>query len=260
MEPSLRELVLNEAGAYALFGAGRLRDHRFAVSVVCEELPDLRFNRAFIIDPSKLTAEKLEEVSRDFFSVQLPLRLDIFVPIPSETEELLKRRRFDLTEDYAAEMVLKDVPPAVRKSRAIRIERLTPRFVDQFSTVICKAFNTPPDVAPVIVSILRHTVPPALEHKNAVFYLAFLGADPVGTIFLYSKENVGGIYNLAVTQDARRRGVASTLMLKAMEDSAAAGNEVLCLQTRVGSVQERFFERLGFEMIARRKRAVRESA
>ena len=260
MASSLRELVLNEARAYAVFGNGRLNDHRFAISLVCDEVPDMRFNRVYVLEPANLTAESLEETSRNFFSSALPLRLDVYLPISSETESLLERKGFDLTEDYAAEMILERSSSSLRRNRAVKVEKLTGRFPDTFSKIMVKAFDTPSDVVPTLVSIFRHTAPRALEHKGAALYLAYLGAEPVGTLYLFSQGGVGGIYNLTVAQSARRQGVATTLMLQAIEDSQAAGNDTLCLQTRVGSFQERFSERLGFKTIARRKRAVRSRA
>lgn len=257
MAASVRELVLNETRAYAVFGNGRLTDHRFAVSLVCDELPDLRFNRAYVVEAAHLASESLEEISRDFLSVRLPLRIDIFLPIPPETQSLLERKGFDLTEDYASEMVLGRSSSALRRNRAVKVELLTERFLDSFNTIMLKAFGPPSDVVATLRSILRRTVPRALEHRGAALYLAFLGSEPVGTLYLFSQGGVGGAYNLAVEKSVRRQGVATTLMLQAIEDSKAAGNETLCLQTRVGSFQEKFFERLGFYTVARRKRAVR---
>ncbi|MBI4831282.1 MAG: GNAT family N-acetyltransferase [Candidatus Lindowbacteria bacterium] len=257
MAAPLRELVLNEARALAVFGAGRLTDHRFAVSLICDELPDMRFNRAYVLDAANLTTESLEELSRDFLSSQLSFRMDIFLPILPETETLLNRRGFDLTEDYASEMTLTRPSTRLMGNRAVRIERLSPQFLDAFSTILVKAYNTPPDMVATLVSIFRHTIPRALEHKGAALYLAFLGSEPVGALYLFAQGGVAGLYNLAVALPSRRQGVATTLMLRAIEDSLIAGHETVCLQTGVGTFHERFFERLGFCTVARRKRAMR---
>lgn len=259
MAAPMRELVLNEARALAVFANGRLGDHRFAVSLICDDLPDMRFNRAYVLDAANLTAESLEELTRDFLSPQLPFRMDIFLPIPSETEELLNRKGFDLTEDYASEMLLTRPCTLLRGSRAVKVERLNERLLDSFSTIVVKAYNAPPDMVATLVSIFRHTIPRALEHKGATLYLAFLGSEPVGSLYLFSQGGVAGLYNLAVAQSSRRQGVATTLMLRAIEDSRAMGDSTLCLQTGVGSFHERFFERLGFSTVARRKRATRKS-
>jgi len=48
-------------------------------------------------------------------------------------------------------------------------------------------------------------------------------------------------------------------MLRAIQDSRANRLSTLCLQTRAESFQERFYRELGFEVVARRNRAVRTS-
>lgn len=259
MMPRLRELVLNEARAHAVFANGRLIDHRFAVSLLSEELPDPRYNRAYIIEPANLTPETLEEISRDFVSVRLPLRLDIFVPIPDEAQALLERRGFEVTEDYASVMALEDLPSSLRGNPEVEIREPGFERLNDFATVMLKGYDTPPDLVRMLASIFRRTIPRALEHRGAALYLAFLEDEPVGTLYLFSQGGIGGIYHLAVLQQFLKQGVATALMLKAIEDSRAAGNEILCLQTRVGPFQERFFERLGFKTVARRKRAMKES-
>jgi ribosomal protein S18 acetylase RimI-like enzyme len=57
--------------------------------------------------------------------------------------------------------------------------------------------------------------------------------------------------------ESRKQGVARALMLRAIEESRAARLSALCLQTRAESFQERFYRELGFEVVARRNRAVR---
>jgi GNAT superfamily N-acetyltransferase len=260
MSAPLRELVLNETRAHAVFGNGRLADHRFAISLVCDELPDPRFNRAFILEPEHLTPESLEEISRDFLSVRYEFRMDLFLPIPSETQSLLERRDFAMTEDYTCEMVLGRSSTALMRNPAVKVEALSEQTLDMFLRVMLKAYGTPSDVAMTLRSIFRRTAPRALGHRGAALYLAFIGPEPVGTLYLFSQGGVGGLYNLAVTQSARRQGVATTLLLQAIEDSRTAGNTTLCIRAPMGSFHERFLERVGFKTVARCKRATRKQA
>ncbi|GAB4337951.1 MAG: hypothetical protein Kow0099_11610 [Candidatus Abyssubacteria bacterium] len=258
MASSLRELVLNEARAYAMFANGRTVDHRFAVSLVCDDILDSRFNRTYIIEPAHLTRETLEEVSRDFFTVRLPLRLDVFLPIPAETIELLERKGFEMTEEYASVMMLQENECLLRKNPEVEIRELTTEHLDDFSTIMLKAYGAPLDMVHMFTSIFRGSVARALQSRGTTFFLAFVKGEPVGTLYLFSYGGVGGIYNLAVDERYRRHGVATTLVLQAIEDSRAAGNKTVCLTTRVGSVQEKFFERLKFTTVARRKRAIKQ--
>ncbi len=258
MASSLRELVLNEARAYAMFANGRIADHRFAVSLMCDDILDTRFNRGYVIEPANLTRETLEEISRDFITLRLPLRLDIFLPIPPETIELLERKRFEMAEEYASVMVLQENERLLRKNEGVEIRELTTEYLDDFSTIMLKAYGAPLDMVHMFTSIFRGTIARALRSRGTTFYLAFVEGEPAGTLYLFSYGGVGGIYNLAVDERYRRHGVATTLVLRAIEDSKSFGNETLCLTTRVGSIQEKFFERLKFRTVARRKRAIKE--
>ena len=260
VRPPLRELVLNEARAYAVFAGGRVTDHGFAVSLVCERLPDPRFNRAYVLDPESLTAESLQELSRNFASVPLPFRMDVFLPVSERIEELLEQSRFDVTQSFASEMVLAESSTSREGNPAVRIERVSQDEIDTFSTVLMKSYEMPPALFPVALPILHETITRALDHEGVMLYLASLGSRAVGVLYLFAEEGVGGIYNVGVLPESRKQGAARALMLRAIEDSRATRLSTLCLQTRAESFQERFYRELGFEVVARRNRAVRASA
>ena len=257
MTAPLRELVLNEARAYAVFTGGRVTDHGFAVSLVCEQLPDPRFNRAYVLQPELLTAESLQELMNALSSVPLPFRMDVFLPVAKRIEELLERTRFDVTESFASEMVLTKPSDSPESNPAVRIERLSQDDVDTFSTVLMNSYEMPSEVFPVALPILHQTIFQALEHEGVKLYVAYLGSEPVGVLYLFAENGVGGIYNVGVVPDRRKHGVARALMLRAIQDWRASGHSTLCLQCRAESFQERFYQQLGFEVVARRNRAIR---
>ncbi len=169
----------------------------------------------------------------------------------------MERKGFDLTEDYACEMVLGKSSTDMRMNPAVRLESISQLSLNTFTNIMLRAFDTPSDIVTTLRSILRRTVPRAIDHRGAMLYLAFLDDEPVGTLYLFSQGGVGGVYYLTVAESARRQNVGTTLMLQAIKDSQAAGDNTLCVQTRVGTFQEKFFERLGFHTVARRKRAIR---
>ena len=257
MTAPLRELVLNEARAYAVFTGGRVTDHGFAVSLVCEQLPDPRFNRAYVLQPELLTAESLQELMNALSSVPLPFRMDVFLPVAKRIEELLEQTRFEVTESFASEMVLTKPSDSPESNPAVRIERLSQDDPDTFSTVLMNSYEMPPDVFPVALPILHQTVSQALEHQGVNLYLAYLGSEPVGVLYLFAENGVGGIYNVGVLTESRKQGVARALMLRAIQDWRGSGHSTLCLQCRAESFQERFYQQLGFEVVARRNRAIR---
>jgi ribosomal protein S18 acetylase RimI-like enzyme len=257
MKTPLRELVLNEARAYAAFTSGWWRDHGFAVSLVSERLPDLRFNRAYVLPSEDPTPESLQKLTEDFSSVPLPFRMDVFLPVSRRTEQFLQRTTFDITENYASEMVLAELPNSSEGNPAVRIERLSQDDIDTFSTVLMKSYEMPPDVFSIAFPILRQTISEALGNPGVLLYVAHLDSRPVGVLYLFSEDRVGGIYNVGVLPKIRKQGVARALMLRAIGDSRAVGNATLCLQTRADSFQEHFYHQLGFEVVARRNRVVR---
>lgn len=257
MNPPLRELVLNEARAYASFTGGRVRDHGFAVSLVCERLPDPRFNRAYVLQSELLTDASLQELMSDFHSVPLPFRMDVFLPVAKGIENLLERTGFDVTERFASEMVLANPYGALESNPDVRTERLSRDDIDTFSAVLMESYEMPGDVFPVAVPILHETISAALEHEGVKLYLAYLGSAPVGVLYLFGEKGVGGLYNLGVLPEIRKQGVARALMLRAIGDWRASGHATLCLQCRAESFQERFYQQLGFEVVTRRNRAIR---
>ena len=260
MKTSLHELVLNEARAYAAFTSGWWRDHGFAVSLVSDRLPDPRFNRSYVLQSEDLTPESLQKLTEDFSSVPLPFRMDVFLPVSRRIEEFLERTMFDVTENYASEMVLVKSPSSPRGNPAVRTERLSQDEIDTFSTVLMKSYEMPPDVFSIAFPILHQTISKALEHQGVMLYVAHLDSQPVGVLYLFAEGGVGGIYNVGVLPESRKHGVARTLMLRAIEDSRAVGNSTLCLQTRAESFQERFYQQLGFEVVTRRNRVIRRES
>jgi ribosomal protein S18 acetylase RimI-like enzyme len=256
MEVPLHDLVLNEARAYEFFAGGKVTDHSFAVSLVCDQLQDSRFNRAYVLESGQLTAESLHQLTRDFVSVSLPFRMDVFLPVSGEIEQFLERLMFTVTENFASEMVLTKSATSLETNPAVRIRCVKQDDIDTFSTVLMKAYEMPPAVVPVVLPILHQTISRALEHEGVTLYLGYCDSRPVGVLYLFSHQGVGGLYNLGVLPESRKEGVARTLMLRAIEDSRAYGNSTLCLQTRAESFEERFYTQLGFKVVARRNRAV----
>ncbi len=278
----LRKLVLNEAHAYAALANGRVEDRKFAVSVVSAKLlQNFTFNRAYILDAELLTPGSLEEISSDFISAHLSFQLNVFLPFSDAVDELLRQRNFSMTDNYTSEMVLAKPPAMLKRNRAVKVERVSRDLIEAFTdtllhayampssviqtlrylfnrviATLLEAYRTPPAATPTTGSIFCRTIPLALEHKGVVLYLAYLGSEPVGVLYLFSDNAVGGIYTVGVVPKARRQGVATALMLQAIEDSQKAGNSTLCLQTRADSFQERFYQQLGFQTVARRNSAM----
>lgn len=78
-------------------------------------------------------------------------------------------------------------------------------------------------------------------------YLGYLNDRPVGTIQLFSKHNVMGIYNVATEESERRKGVATNLISKAVKDFISRRDRLLWLFTEADGAPERLYAKLGFK-------------
>ena len=186
--------------------------------------------------------------------------MDVFLPISNRTEEFLERAMFDVTENYASEMVLAKSPSSPEGNPAIRTERLSQDDIDTFSTVLMKSYEMPPDVFSIALPILHRTISKALEHPGVRSTLHIWAPNPSKCSTCSPRRAWAVIYNVGVLPESRKHGVARMLMLRAIEDSRAVGTSTLCLQTRAESFQERFYQQLGFEVVARRNRVIRRES
>ncbi|MCG0237749.1 MAG: GNAT family N-acetyltransferase [Firmicutes bacterium] len=82
--------------------------------------------------------------------------------------------------------------------------------------------------------------------SRALWYLARLGQEPVGTAILYLGDQAAQILAVGTRPGYRRRGVATALVCRAIADFRARSRGVLFLDTWPGSGAERLYLRLGF--------------
>jgi ribosomal protein S18 acetylase RimI-like enzyme len=97
-----------------------------------------------------------------------------------------------------------------------------------------------------------------LEHRRAVaramptqLFAAEVGGKLVAHTELYSDEGVGQIENVVTLPAYRGRGLARALVLRAVAESRAAGNDLTFLVADADDWPQLLYERLGFETIGR---------
>jgi GNAT superfamily N-acetyltransferase len=81
-------------------------------------------------------------------------------------------------------------------------------------------------------------------------YLARLDGRPAGACDLFVSQEWGRIDSVVTHPDLRRRGVASALVARVVQDSIALGNEITYLFTEAGGMGEPVYTRLGFTTAA----------
>ncbi len=91
----------------------------------------------------------------------------------------------------------------------------------------------------------RTTLSAMLDPGN-VFYIASLEGQPCATLHLLIDGATAGIYAVQTQRSFRRRGVASTLIERAVRDARGAGCDAICLSTESGGTAEQLYARLGF--------------
>jgi ribosomal protein S18 acetylase RimI-like enzyme len=103
-----------------------------------------------------------------------------------------------------------------------------------------------------------------LEHRRDVgqviptqYFAAEVDGKLVAHAELYSEDGIGQVENVVTLPDYRRRGLARALVLRGVEESHAAGNELTFLVADADDWPQQLYEKLGFETVGRYARFLR---
>ena len=106
-----------------------------------------------------------------------------------------------------------------------------------------------------------------LEHRRDVckavathLFAAEVDGKLVAHADLYCEDGVGQVENVFTLPDYRGRGLARSLVLHAVAESHAAGNELTFLVADAGAWPQRLYEKLGFETVGRYARFLKPRA
>jgi ribosomal protein S18 acetylase RimI-like enzyme len=151
----------------------------------------------------------------------------------------------ELAMAVALDRPLSDAAPAPAD---LAIERVaTPAQLADFAAVNAANWS-PPDT-----NVLRFYAAAAssLLSRESPFryFVGRVSGEPVATLELTLGGGVGGIYNVATLERFRRRGYASTLVRRALEEARAAGLHAAVLQASSDGVG--VYRRQGFREFGR---------
>jgi GNAT superfamily N-acetyltransferase len=94
---------------------------------------------------------------------------------------------------------------------------------------------------------LETTLSAVNDAANA-FYVGYVDGEPAGSAHLLVDGTTAGIYAVVTVRAHRRRGVATTLIARAIRDAQAAGCDLIGL--RAGSAEgARLFASMGFDVV-----------
>lgn len=99
----------------------------------------------------------------------------------------------------------------------------------------------------------RDRVFPAVQHKEAHLFGAFLQGDLVGTVQLHiglpaNQQHRADVAKLLVHPKARRAGAARALMQSLESEARGLGRQLLVLDTRSGDPSQHLYESLGYQV------------
>jgi hypothetical protein len=93
------------------------------------------------------------------------------------------------------------------------------------------------------------TTQAAMLDAGNTFYLGCVAGVPVSTLHLLVDDTTAGIYAAGTLRAYRKRGISSTLMMRAIADAKAAGCDLICLSTEAGGYAESLYLRQGFRTL-----------
>jgi ribosomal protein S18 acetylase RimI-like enzyme len=104
-----------------------------------------------------------------------------------------------------------------------------------------------------------------LAHKRVVeqaistrFFAAEAEGQLVAHAELYSERGVGQVENVVTLPEFRGRGLARAIVLRAVAESQAAGNDLTFLVADAGDWPQELYEKLGFETVGRYARFLKK--
>jgi ribosomal protein S18 acetylase RimI-like enzyme len=164
---------------------------------------------------------------------------------PADLGERLEAAGLAAAEGELAMSAQLDALPAAEETPAeLSIERVaTPAQLADFAAVDAANWS-PPDTNVLRFYALAASVLLSRESPFR-FFVGRVAREPVATLELALGGGVGGIYNVATLERFRRRGFASAMMRRALEEARAAGLRAAVLQASPDGVG--VYRRHGFE-------------
>lgn len=132
---------------------------------------------------------------------------------------------------------------------ALKLENWIPRAVVRTDVQVHNVERDSDDWAETASRSFGYTVPPEVtdqlvQDPRATLLLARLEGRPVGTGLLYADHENAGLHMLGVPPEARRKGIARTLMLRLLDDARSQACGFATLQA--SSMGESLYRHLGF--------------
>jgi hypothetical protein len=144
---------------------------------------------------------------------------------------------------------------------AIQVDVVTPSRDQIWVDVVCEGFFSGEHAdGPGLSSAVRDELRQAMSqfvHSRITRYLAWIDGTPAGGAASYLHGGTLGIFGTATIPRFRRRGVQHAVALAALRDGSQYADLAIAT-TEPGSVSQRTFERLGFQVLYTRAILVKD--
>ncbi len=140
-------------------------------------------------------------------------------------------------------MVFKGKEVKGKLTPKVKVKDISESEIDLFNKLLVTMFEMPIEWKEGFDRLMLERI-----RKGGKCYLAYVEGKPVGTCGLLSSMKTGCIYGVGTLKEYRRRGIGTTLTLRAVMDSINEGNDLHTLQAEKGGYAERLYRKTGFEI------------
>jgi ribosomal protein S18 acetylase RimI-like enzyme len=206
--------------------------HMFDVSVT-----GTFYNFAIVQHPDTCSIRTIEAefVERHLpFAVRIPRQESYF-----EFEKSLSAIGFSLTPVWT---MMKHNEERGSISPEITVEQISPQRLAEWMAV-SNIFSLPD----IHRAAQQKLVSRATRVESVCLLLASFNNNPAGVALVFHKDGVGSIHLVATLPKFRRKNVATTIVLQAIEQMKDDEIDLIWLRTRKGGIGEKVYSRIGFK-------------
>jgi len=161
---------------------------------------------------------------------------------PKTFTSLLENNGFERKLEESV-MVFKGKQLEDKLNPDIKVKEISEREIDVYSELFLTNFEMPIEWKKGLDKLALNWI-----QQGWKCYLAYVREKPVGTCLLSSLSRTGGIFNIGTLKEYRRRGIGTTLTVRALIDSIDEGNGLHTLETVKEGNAERLYKKIGFEI------------
>lgn len=230
--------------------AGEVKDIGSALLFSNRSFPSATYNHATRVRVAESEANRLiADVVRHYRSMNFKACFMLYPTTrPAAFADTLVKAQFELTDEEDA-MIFKGIMVNARLNPDVQVTEIDRRQLDLWTKVLMRGYGLPENFQGVVQEMFTRVS----GHNGSRFYQAYFQDNPAGSCLVYSFNNVATIYTVATVPEHTKKGVATALINRAIDDSSKAGFNMLYLLAGKGSDAERLYGKLGFEGVFGRK-------